>query len=557
MRAAIYTRYSSDSQRDASLEDQERLCREEADRLGYIVVNVFSDAALSGQLNEDGRPGFQAMQQAARRREFDVLIVDDASRLSRDQADALRTLKRFEFWGVGLIARTDGVNTIQNPKSSRLLFGVKSAFSEEFLRDLGEKTHRGLGGRVRAGFSPGGLPYGYRSEPAYDEQRRIIGYRRVIHEPEAAIVRRIFQMYAEGRSARQIVLALNEEGVAPPGARWKNKTVRQARTWSYTAVIGHRRLGKGILNNPLYVGRQVWNRSKWQRDPDTKAYRYRVRPASEHVEVDVPELRIIDQDLWDRVQVRLALHDVPRQIVGRRNVGKYLLSGFVVCGECGGAYIKATHSYRCGNHRNRGDRACTNRRGFTAERLQRIVLSALREKLYSPENLKAIVVQVRDELLARAKQERRLRAPEESARLLGEVEREIANLRDALRHGAGKEKATAIVMEMIEDAERRRASLLAGRQPMDRETLEARLEKVLDELPERVGAYLKDLETLLAQNQIERGKDILASLGTQIVLRPDGTAEIRGDLGKVLAVVSGRRKESSLLWLGEEDSNPH
>ncbi len=87
MRAAIYVRYSSENQREASLEDQERLCRQEAERLGYAVTQVYKDAALSGQLNEALRPGFSAMQEAAKRHEFDVLIVDDASRLSRDQSD--------------------------------------------------------------------------------------------------------------------------------------------------------------------------------------------------------------------------------------------------------------------------------------------------------------------------------------------------------------------------------------------------------------------------------------------------------------------------------------
>src|SRR5437867_2773244 len=98
MRAAIYVRYSSENQRESSLQDQERSCRQEAERLGYTVVKVYSDAALSGQLNGDQRPGYQAMQDAAKRREFDVLIVDDSSRLSRDTSDALRTLKRLEFW---------------------------------------------------------------------------------------------------------------------------------------------------------------------------------------------------------------------------------------------------------------------------------------------------------------------------------------------------------------------------------------------------------------------------------------------------------------------------
>ena len=256
VRAAIYARYSSENQREASLEDQERLCRQEADRLGYTVTRVYKDAALSGQLGEDRRPGLQAMLAAARRGEFDIVIVDDASRLSRDAGDALKIQERLRFAGVGLVARADGINTLQNPKNSELVFGIKSIINREFLRDLGEKTWRGLEGRVRSGLSPGGLPYGYRSEPVCDAQGRVTGYRRVVHEPEAEVVRRIFRLYVgdEGgqpHSARQIAVLLNEAGVAPPGARWKNKTVRQATTWSYTAIIGHRRLGKGILNNPL------------------------------------------------------------------------------------------------------------------------------------------------------------------------------------------------------------------------------------------------------------------------------------------------------------------
>lgn len=552
MKAAIYARYSSENQRESSIEDQVSECRKEADRLGYPVGQVFTDAALSGQLNEDQRPGFQAMQTAAQAREFDVLLVDDASRLSRDQSDALRVLKRFEFWGVGLIARTDGVNTIQNPKSSRLLFGVKSAFSEEFLRDLAEKTHRGLGGRVRAGFSPGGLPYGYRSGPAYDGQQQIIGFRKVIYAPEAEIVRRIFTLYADGASARRIAILLNEEGIAPPGARWKKKTIRHATTWSYTAIIGHRRLKKGILNNPLYIGRQVWNRSQWMRDPDTKAHHYRVRPASEHVEADLPDLRIIDPDLWDRVQVRLVLNDVPRAN-GRRNIGKYLLSGLLRCGECGGAYTKENHSYRCGNHRNRGNVACTNIRTVTVARLERLVLTALRERLYTPEHLGTLIAHVRDNLLARAKREgANLPSGVSSARLAA-LDREITNIKTAVLKG----KATETLLQMLEEKTAERAALVGPQAaPPSSQDVSARLAKVLAELPERVQAYLSDLETLLAQDQVERGKDILAALGTEVIVYPDKVS-IKGDLGKALTAVSGRDRGNVVSWLGEEDSNPH
>jgi hypothetical protein len=65
------------------------------------------------------------------------------------------------------------------------------------------------------------------------------------------------------------------------------------------------------------------------------------------------------------------------------------------------------------------------------------------------------------------------------------------------------------------------------------------------------------LEELLASRQIERGKQILAGLGTLVIINPDGTAEIRGELGRALGFIGPSRKpEGSLWWLGEEDSNP-
>src|SRR2546422_553424 len=112
--AAIYTRFSSDNQKDSSLEDQERLCREEAKRLGLQVVRVYSDKALSGQLSEDQRPQFREMLEDAKAKQFSVLLVDSISRLSRNTSDAMKLLERFQSWGIGLVGRTDGINTLQN-----------------------------------------------------------------------------------------------------------------------------------------------------------------------------------------------------------------------------------------------------------------------------------------------------------------------------------------------------------------------------------------------------------------------------------------------------------
>ena len=96
MRAAIYARYSSENQRASSIEDQVSLCRQEAERRGWTVAREWTDAGVSGAVGEDQRPGFREMMAAAKRREFDVVVVDDLSRLSRDTSDALVALKTLE-----------------------------------------------------------------------------------------------------------------------------------------------------------------------------------------------------------------------------------------------------------------------------------------------------------------------------------------------------------------------------------------------------------------------------------------------------------------------------
>ncbi len=222
-------------------------------------------------------------------------------------------------------------------------------------------------------------------------------------------------------SPRQIAMILSADGIVPPGAWWRNRTTPQKTTWAFNSIIGHRQRGAGILRNVLYIGKVNWNRTAYPRDPDTKTLQRRVHPAGEWVQADAPELRIVPQDLWNRAQLRLALNDLPRTNP-RQNVGKYLLSGFVKCAVCGGSYIKMDHSSRCTNHRNRDDLACTNRVGVTVLKLDRIVIAALRERLHTPENLAALIAQVRDELLARAQQEKRekriMRSAEDRAKQL-------------------------------------------------------------------------------------------------------------------------------------------
>lgn len=144
---------------------------------------------------------------------------------------------------------------------------------------------------VAAGRIAGGRSYGYVGQKLYDQDgERIRGYLEIA-PAKAEVVRRIFRDFASGLSSIQIAKALNEEGV--PGPR--------GGPWNASTICGDPKRHTGILNNPLYVGRLIWGRRQWRRNPDSenRERRYRMRDRSEWLEIGVPDLRIVDDALWE------------------------------------------------------------------------------------------------------------------------------------------------------------------------------------------------------------------------------------------------------------------
>ena len=245
LRAAIYARYSSSLQHPSSIEDQVELCRQHASRFGCTVLEdyIYADQEISG--SEERREGYQRLLAAARARAFDAIIVEAQDRLWRNEAEMHAALQRLQFWGIKVFYIATGTDLTE--KAGRLIATVIGWKDEAYLDDLRDKTRRGLGGQVRRGFSAGGRTYGYRTEATTAATRvdghgqaPVIGYRRVIAGDEARVVRRIFEEYAAGRSPKAIVYDLNRDGVPPP-------RIRGTKGWTWTALVGNRRLGTGIL----------------------------------------------------------------------------------------------------------------------------------------------------------------------------------------------------------------------------------------------------------------------------------------------------------------------
>src|SRR3954447_14125185 len=205
MRAVIYARYSSEQQRAASIEDQIRLCRTRIEAEGWTYLNAYTDRRLSAA--SALRPAYQALLDDARRGQFDIVVAEALDRLSRDQEDVAGLLKRLRFAGVRLFTLSEG-------EIGELHVGLKGTMNALFLKDLADKTRRGLEGRVRAGGSGGGLCFGYNVVREHDPRGEPIHGGRAINQTEAAIVRRIFAGFAAGQSPRAIAQGLNAEGVA-------------------------------------------------------------------------------------------------------------------------------------------------------------------------------------------------------------------------------------------------------------------------------------------------------------------------------------------------------
>ena len=376
MRTALYARFSSDQQSAASIEDQLRLCREHAARQGWTIVDSYADRAISGASLL--RPGIQELMADAARGRFDVVLAEGMDRLSRDQEDIAALFKRLSFAGVRIVTLGEG-------DVSELHIGLKGTMNALFLKDLADKTRRGMRGRVEAGRSGGGNSYGYDVVRRFGPDGLAMTGERTINSTQAEVVRRIFRDFNHGKSPRAIAVQLNKEGVAGP----------RGEAWSQSTINGNAERGTGILNNELYIGRIIWNRLRYVKDPSTGKRVSRLNPSDKWVINENPELRIIDDDLWTAVKARQASArrltrtdlisepDTESKEFWRHQRPKHLLTGLMRCGVCGGAYSKISSTlFGCAAARNKG--TCDNRLNIRGERIEAIVLDGLRFRLMDP-----------------------------------------------------------------------------------------------------------------------------------------------------------------------------
>ena len=405
MTAVIYARYSSDSQREASIEGQLRDCKAYAEKNGITVVGTYIDRAYSAKT--DDRPDFQRMIKDSGKKIFDVVLVWKLDRFARNRFDAVNYKYQLEKNGVHLVSAMEPIS--QGPEGimvESMLIGMAEYYSAELALKVarGERENA-----LQCKYNGGVVPLGF-----------TIGKEdRLYHiDPETApIVQEIFTRYADGEPAEKIAASLNERGL---------------RT----------RTGKPFVKNSFF---QIFRNRRYIGE-----YRYKdiVTPGG------IPA--IVDQDLFDRVQQRFEQNRIAHGRPAKEDVS-YLLTTKLFCGKCGtlmGGESGTSHMgntyyyYKCGNAKRHGKAHC-DLKAIRKEPLERFVVDTAIKVIFSDEIIERLI-----DLVMEAQQKENTRLPVLKDQLR-DTEKRLANLLEAIEQGI----LTPTTKQRLDELEARKEAL--------------------------------------------------------------------------------------------------
>ncbi|OOG22669.1 hypothetical protein B1C78_14680 [Thioalkalivibrio denitrificans] len=454
MKIAIYARYSTDNQRQTSIDDQIRRCREVIQGLGLENgdVQVFSDGALSGtDKHLSKRQGFLALVDAWDRGELDLLVVDEVSRLSRDAVQLANLQRRIEQTGVRVVA-ADGLDTSQ--QQWQLSFGLVGLISQQSIRDTQHRVVRGMLGQLERGFMIATPPYGYQYERQLDDQGNRLGTAWRVDPEESKVVVQIYELRSKGTAYGEIARQLNEKGVEPPRPRkaaayWRPATIRR------------------MIGNTIYRGTFRWHGSKGRQE---KVKRRKRDP--EIREFERPHLRLVSDEIW-------YLCNEGRISRSRYGGGKHRFAGLVSCGQCGstltistGGNAQAMYCAQCGQARRVGiDRRPMGYLSVTG--LEHILTKAIDAIITGPilEERRRRLKQLLTQDVGSAIQAARLEC-ERAARGCG-------RLLKAIRRQEGEDE---LLLNEYEEARREHQSLLRKLSELEKERVPVDMENVRRQL---------------------------------------------------------------------------
>lgn len=403
--AACYSRFSTTGQKEVSIERQEEVCGEYAAANGMTVVASFADRARSGGYIV-GRDALESMMTAARAGEFGTVLVENVDRVARDLGFLSTCFKTLQNLGISIHQPGRGKLTLTD-------IAFQGLMGDEGRRMMSERAQHARRVMAREGRVPTGHCLGYAKVPGRPGEL-------VVDEREAAIVRRIFGMRLDGIGVRRICTILIREGVTFPrsGGLTQNGVAQ-------------------ILRNARYAGFSIYGRTVTVRDRESGRRTVSERPRSEWIETELPHLRIVDPDTWEKVQDvgRRRSSGQPSPRPARRS-DNYMLSGLVKCSACGGNMTARSNRqgrrYVCSAYSREGN--CVNGKSVDIRKLERLVLGLLADRLGAPAFVEAFVEAYNEEasLAERAHADRRADLERKVLHLTRDID---ASFRETLTEG--------------------------------------------------------------------------------------------------------------------------
>lgn len=326
-RAVAYARFSSDMQREESIDAQLRAIKAYANSHGYELVSNFIDKAKSGM--NDKRDEFQKMIKLASDNKFDAVIVHKLDRFSRNRYDAINYKIRLRNNNVKVISATE---KIDDTPEGELLEGVIESVNQMYSKNLARETLKGLKENAYKTISTGGMPpLGYN----VDDNKKLI-----INPKEARAVRLIFDMYLKHYSYPKIINILNE-------LNYKTKK---------NNPFGKNSLYE-ILKNEKYTGVFVYNKMASKRI-NGKRNTHKYKPENEIIRIKNGCPAIISQGVFVKAQEKLKLRSLIYQ--SKHSRFDFLLAGIIKCNKCGSAYCGLSKQRKKDDEKYYHYYACTN-----------------------------------------------------------------------------------------------------------------------------------------------------------------------------------------------------
>lgn len=358
MNIAAYCRVSTDKADQLnSLEAQKDFFSEYTKRTGDTLVRLYADEGISGTKIKN-RKEFLHMMADAEHGLFDLVVVKDISRFARNTVDLLQNVRKLKSLGIETQFLTANMTSMGNSEFVLTIFG---ALAQEESANTSKRVKFGKKINAEKGRVPN-IVYGY---------DKTIGdyFNLTVNQEEAQIIRQIYQWYTkDGYGASKIANMLNEKGV---------KTKRNC-NWSQNATCR-------ILTNELYTGKVINGK---QEVADFLTGQRKEKDESEWLVTLRPELRIIEDEVFDKAQDILKGRHDSFKITHERQSNKYLFSTLIKCKECGWSFRRTVRQYKntyvrwvCSGHNGKGADSCPNAVTVDEEELIQALQEYFREIL--------------------------------------------------------------------------------------------------------------------------------------------------------------------------------